>query len=162
MSALATVDQWLIGHLYQPIVDWTQRQPAWLARQAITACALLVACGTTAFMHDGSGWAVALFVALCLVYAVITLSPAFFAALGSGPFAFSSRITALVIVGYHSAWLAVATMARIEGDAAFVWMLLWWKWGWAIAMGSYFYFAACEPPRPKVPRTKLAKTGGVA
>ena len=95
---IRSLDAFLIAQTFQPLVDLTQRQPAWCARQ----CALLGAVCAVLWPH---------FTDVSLLSADTTR------------FAFSMAID--------------------------------------LAWCGYYYFAACHPPRPPVPRTspRLARGG---
>jgi len=139
------IDTWLLARVYQPVVDATQKQPAWLARQCVLAWGLANIIG--AFIFERPAWILVLALAAAAVLTAATYAPPLLA--GSTNLWFRALLlvfTALDVV----MWATDTTPAR-----------------WALstvldtAFTSFYYFAACRPPKPRVPRARLAY-GGMA
>ena len=156
MNPIHRLDRWLIDKPYQSIVDLTQRQPAWLVRQ----CALLTAVTTIMKFATlgGSAWVTALGMLALLAIAATTFVHPIFAALGGQ---FWARAVMLASFAFDAVLLVLALYVADRIPASLL---------GRIAVGviidalcaSCYYFAACKPPRPRVPRTKLAGAGGAA
>jgi len=143
------LDQWLISRVFQGIVDLSQRQPAWWVRQLSMLVAL---CGVAwfAFVQGGRS-------GLHVIYLLCIL------ALAAGGWAYSMVPELLrqgmgawnnIRVWYVPLCLVSWTIAIVAPDAEVV--------AYAcvvVAMLCLLYFAACEPPRPREPRRKMAGQG---
>lgn len=139
MSPLHRLDAILLRHVFQPVVDASQRQPAWWARQAVAltgVCLLL-----TGALY---GWHWLLAVAALWIPAVLLLTraPAALAVLGGfrylrwGMLAFT--VTLWVGFGFVLPEFGGSQWLRLLFDASQL---------------SFLYFAACRPPAPPRRRT---------
>lgn len=150
-GALARLDAWLIAGPYQAIVDLSQRAPAWLARQCIV-CALVLECLRIPLFPPKFTGVHCAFLALTGVGLLLcwffTKSPAWFAAVGSWASARAAIITICIIRVLLMPFGVTALGAyNLLSDLVIL---------------SFCCFAACKPPRPRVPRTSMAGVGGAA
>ena len=150
MNLFARFDAWLIAGPYQAIVDLSQRKPAWWAQQSLIATLVMEGIRQVVFIKP-AGWfayTMLFLVVLCLAGMwVFTLSPALLAQAGS-----DRRLPAFLVVLslFRIPVLFTAPERAVIGLVCDVCYL------------SFFYFAACKPPRPRLPRSKLAGAGGSA
>lgn len=148
MSVFHRIDSWLIEGPYQAVVDFSQRQPAWWGRQCAIGY-LVMTCVHIAVRHGDQAWLDYVILAAALLAApmqwLVTLLPAWFASMGESRFL---RLSILAI--------ALPDLLGLFGQNPAAWAsdLLC-----HVAAVSYCYFAACKPPRPRVPRTRLAPGG---
>lgn len=150
MNLFARIDAWLIAGPFQTVVDISQRKPEWWAQQSLIATLVLECIRQVVFIKpsDWIAYALLFLGALCLAGMwLFTLSPALLAYAGS-----DRRLRAMLVVLslFRIPVLFTAPERAVIGlvcDACYL---------------SFFYFAACKPPRPRVPRSKLASAGGAA
>ena len=152
MSIISKIDKWLIEVLYQGIVDLSQRKPAWWARQCVIGSLVLEALRAVLFQPYATSetywfWT-ALFVMCLFVLWLITASPAIFAVMGAQAWVRAPLVAILLI-------RAVVMVFAPTPSGAFNMMM-------DVVFGSVYFFAACHPPRPRIPRSKLASAGGAA
>lgn len=139
------LDAFLVTRVFQAVVDLTQRQPAWCARQ----CALLGAVCTALWPYftDASLLSAAVVLVGFLVLAAISLIPGAAAAVGAVTWI---RILYLLVSVFDAAILALAALAVLPSDTA--------RFAFSMALDlawfGFYYFAACRPPRPRVPRPR--------
>lgn len=137
---------------HQWVVDLSQRQPAWCARQ----CALLGAVCAVLWPHftDVSLLSAAVALVGFLVLSATSLLPGAAAAVGAVTWI---RILFLLVVVLDFALLLLIALAVLSADTT--------RFAFSMAIDlawcGYYYFAACHPPRPPVPRTspRLARGG---
>lgn len=145
MNVFHRIDSWLIEGPYQAVVDLSQRKPVWWARQSLVANLVMVCIRAAAFSTEQS-WKGYLIPAICAACSAViwitTHSPVAFAATGQQRFfrLFLVVMTVPLLLG-----LVVGDPARTLAG-----LLI------HIAFMSFYYFAACKPPRPRVPRGRLA------
>lgn len=148
MNMLSRIDDWLIEGPYQAVVDLSQRQPAWWARQCVIGH-LVMTCIRIAINPADQPWLNYAILGACLVVSpmqwLVTLLPSWFAGMGA------SRLTRLLLLG-----LALLRLLGLFGPNPAICILA--LLGDVVLM-SFCYFAACKPPRPRVPRTRLAPGG---
>lgn len=139
------LDAFLITQTFQPLVDITQRQPAWCARQ----CALLGAVCAVLWPHftDASLLSAAVVLVGFLVLSAISLIPGAAAAVGSVTWI---RILFLLAVVFDFALLLLIALAVLSADT----IRFAFSMALDLAWGGYYYFAACRPPRPRAPRPR--------
>jgi hypothetical protein len=145
---LAKLDKWLISRVFQGIVDLSQRQPAWWVRQAAGLAVLSVAAEFV--FRPGRGFfdwlGLIAVIVMCGYLCLLSLSPSLMAEL-MVDWNWLRMVYAVMAV----ADLISAVLAPSERHVA-----------GAFVMGSLaamLYFAACEPPRPREPRRKMAGQG---
>lgn len=140
------LDAFLITQTFQPLVDITQRQPAWCARQ----CALLGALcsGLRHHFTDASLLLVAFMAAVFLLLAAITLLPGATAALGAQRWV---RYVFLLFLAFDAVMLALLPLADAAPESVARFSL---SSALDLAWFGFYYFAACRPPRPRVPRPR--------
>lgn len=146
------IDWWLLDRVFQPVVDLLQRQPAWIARQCVLFG--LVANCVRHFAFDSRPlWVVALVLFSFAILAAFTLHSLLFASLGGNRFA---RWFYLVLFVADLAWIAFALLI---GPTSLIGLVF--KYINGFTFFAFFYFAACRPPRPRLPRhsAKLAHGG---
>lgn len=130
---------------HQWVVDATQRQPAWLARQ----CALLGAVCAVLWPHftGASLLSAALILVGFLVLAAVSLVPGAAASVGSVTWI---RILFLLAVVFDFALLLLIALVVLPADTT--------RFAFSMALDlawfGYYYFAACRPPRPRAPRAR--------
>lgn len=143
------MDRALINHIYQPIVDWSQKRPVWWVRRSLEASCLLLA--LLQVVGDGRSPWVTVFAILGSVMMWRTVDSDFLAAV-IGAIRWL-RVLYLSLFLFRAAFLALAAFAGDEGSPVAALDQI------AIFVGmSAFYFAACRPPAPRPPkhRTRLA------
>ena len=139
------LDAFLIAQAFQPLVDLSQRQPAWCARQ----CALLGAVCAVLWPHftDASLLSAAVVLVGFLVLSATSLLPGAAAAVGAVTWI---RILFLLAVVLDFALLLLIALAVLTADTT--------RFAFSMALDlawcGYYYFAACHPPRPRVPRAR--------
>lgn len=144
---IRTLDARLIAAA-QWVVDLTQRQPAWLARQ----CAILGALATLvrwAVFGTFAPWALALLMLSFLLMVAATYLPSWFHAdsITNRPL----RLTlALWLVIEASALLLVLCLSAPPDVAARLALSALSD----LALVSFYCLAACHPPRPRAPRPR--------
>ena len=135
---------------HQWVVDITQCSPAWYGQQCAIAIGVLVV--VRAALFDLVNWVLPLLLLLVGLLWVVARAPTLYAS---------------IISGWTRAWFIACLLVRFVAAAALV------AYGQPLApfglisllieAGStaYAYFAACRPPRPRVPRTspRLARGG---
>lgn len=134
------LDAFLATRVFQAVVDAAQRQPAWLSRQ----CALLGAL-VVALRHYFVGISLLATVVslVCLLLAgAITLLPASIASIGTLRWV---RYTLLLFLAFDAVALALLPGAAARIASSTLLDLAWI---------GFYYFAACHPPRPRVPRPR--------
>lgn len=134
------LDAFLVARVFQPVVDAVQRQPAWMARQ----CALLGALVVALRHHFVGASLVATVVSLvCLLLAAaITQLPASVASIGALRWV---RCVLMLFLVFDAVALALYPDASARLASASLLDLAWF---------GFYYFAACHPPRPRVPRPR--------
>lgn len=151
MSVFHRFDAWLIVAAYQPIVDLLQMAPTSLARQCIVGMLVIevVRLGLFRAEFNGVSW---VFAGLMLVslacYWLITKSAAWFAAVGSLKHV-RFALVVICVVRLMALSLGVTPPVALSSLSDFAFL-------------SLHYFAACRPPKPRVPRSRLASAGGAA
>lgn len=145
-----SLDKWLIDQVYQRVVDFTQRHPHWLAGQSALLCAVCAV------------------VQMCLKYSELEISSLVLSVFGiaciSG-LAVTTKYPYLMVPSAMDFFLRQYTLWCFLIGLALD--LLVWKFTpladlAQITFMSFFYFAACHPPAPPKPRTRLASAGGAA
>lgn len=148
---IARLDLWILQHIYQAIVDFSQRKPAWWAENCSYACGVF---GMIGLMRKGvaEGFTFmvcfSVFATMLGTFLVVwcSRSPAILAAIAKIRTARYFWLI-LVIVCFVCRAIVDFTLDRVIlmiSDVGYM---------------SFLYFAACEPPRP---RTRLNFAGGAA
>jgi hypothetical protein len=132
--------------LHQWVVDATQASPMSLARQ----CCVL---GFTATLVrwaalGATSWAAAVVMGACVILFILTLSPPLFRFVGAE---FWLRCFFVAGVAVDAVILAAALILRAPSDTVARFSLACLS---DLAVASFYYFAACQPPRPRVPRPR--------
>lgn len=133
------IDAWIIRHVYQALVDWSQRKPSWWCRQCAAAFMAICAARYFAGMSSAPAWGTA---AVLLTWAsawAFVGEPYVLAVIGS----FSWIRWLLLFLGVMT-FAVTLNVPGMLGDAAVV---------------SFYFFAACKPPKPREPRRWLAPAG---
>lgn len=157
------LDRWLIDSIFQPIVEWTQTQPAVLARHSIFLFIVL-----SIFIHSVSneirtaGQHIVFGIGMvgCLLMAVSTLTTYFHEIFGP------SLFLRMLCTSLAAMDLMMLSFLLIASFLTPVPSSLWFRGhvGLAqdIAFSAFYYFAACKPPTPRPPQLELALSGGAA
>lgn len=131
---------------HQWVIDETQKKPTWWAEQVIMGATSLD------IVHKvltwNSGWDAVMLLLILVITAMLvhaTKNPVFFKSIGESK---RIRMFFLSFVVYHCATLF------LEKDLA---MNLLQTIS-TMFMGSYYYFAACEDPKPPKRKEKLVPT----
>lgn len=148
---MARIDAWLIAHIYQAIVDISQRSPAWWAENCSYVCAVFGMIGLMRHgLVDGFGFWICfgIFFTMLGLFLVVFLvrSPILLAVVGrfhSGRYFWLW----LTVIGIVCRAIVEFTLDRVVLSISDLGYL------------SFLYFACCEPPRP---RTRLNFAGGTA
>ncbi len=139
------IDTWLINRVFQPIVDWSEKQPAWWYQQCIGASAVAYAIGLVLYpaerLGDAFDWAWVAFMAFLFVGMFRdSANPALLAGRGPG--------LRWMLVGVAAVGLVIS-VSKAEPDLPA-------SIAFNVVFTAAFFFAACKPPRPRLPRGKLA------
>ncbi len=147
-NLLTRLDTWLIDNPYQGLVDISQRKPTWWAQQCVLGSLVMFVIQFVLFPQPGVWKPYAFLGVNTITLSVLwlaTLSPALFAWIGA-----ARPVRCFILV-------LLLTNLYIDEPTRDV-LVLFGNFG----VTSVYYFAACKPPRPRVPRTKLAGAGGAA
>lgn len=142
------IDTWLLEHIFQPVIDLSQKQPHWWAEQVAYAYITSIALRLLISVSNGTAGVV-----------VWTASAA-------GALLFSVLLLA-------SKFPAVLAHMGVERVWRFVWVALF-VWGLPLISGFetivrsltdltlvfFYYFAACRPPKPPKKRESFKHAFG--
>lgn len=131
---------------HQWVVDLTQRQPAWLARQCCLLGLITVAVRYAIMGH--ALWAAAVTVLAFTALAVLTLSPGRFHGGCSG---FWLRLLFLLTLCIDTGLLLLALLLPVPAETVVRFTLGCLP---DLCLIAFHYLAACKPPRPRVPRPR--------
>lgn len=146
MSPLRRIDGFLLARVFQPVVDLSLRQPVWWARQCAVAYVVLQ---LVSGLLWGWGWTLVLALLVFPVFAwLVTATPARSAAFGAD-WRFRGFVLCLVLV-QMALLVLVLVLAGSVGGLQVLGCLS------GFAFTAMVYFCACSPPRPRVPRARLA------
>lgn len=157
------LDRWLIDSIFQPIVEWTQTQPAVLARHSIFLFAVL-----SIFIHSVSneirtaGQLIVFGIGIvgCLLLALTTLTVYFHEIFGPPLFL---RMLCTFFVAMDLMMLLFLLIASfLTPVPSGLWFRSHTGLAQEIALSAFYYFAACKPPTPRPPQLELALSGGAA
>lgn len=138
---LRRVDTWLVDRVFQSIVDLLQCKPARCAQPCAAAIAGLAVGQLLAGSQSPFGATASVMAGLTMW--VVAGSPAWFTAMNS----YSVRLFYLLTTVLSATiWFDSRTLLDQAASTAAV---------------AYFYFAACRPPRPRVPKGRFVPEGGV-
>lgn len=138
---LRRVDTWLVDRVFQSVVDLLQCKPARCAQYCAATIAGFSAGQLLAGTQTSIGATLSVLAGLMMWRAACR--PVWFTAMNSYGIRLFYLLTTVL---FATAWSAVCTLLDQAGCLAFA---------------AYFYFAACRPPRPRVPKGRLVPEGGV-
>lgn len=150
MKIIAKLDAWLIARPYQGLIDLSGKSREWWMEQSALATFVggLANGGVLLATSRVPGWMVVLQALAVLVMAASIFldsrEPIFLEKTGQ---LHGVRRSAMVIYAVSGVFEAIAPSASTGP-----WIVL------AAGLVSSFYFAACQPPKPREPRRKLQQT----
>lgn len=143
------LDQWIIDRLFQPLVDESGKKPSWWGRQFVMVYLVVVSVRDLIF---GVGyWTV-----LCFIAAIAWIGVL---AMGYDSLLRVNRWWRLIFLApFLVRCFAIGAVLAADGTVP--------PNAWLNALGdscwvSAVYVLACRPPRPRVPKPRLATQGGV-
>lgn len=146
MSPLRRIDGFLLARVFQPVVDLSQRQPVWWARQCAVAHVVLQ---LVSGLLWGWGWVLVLALLLFPVFAwLVTATPARAAAFGAD-WRFRGFVLCLQLVQMALLALVLVLVGSLQSREVLGFVVL-------CVFTALVYFCACRPPRPPVPRGRLS------
>jgi hypothetical protein len=152
---LRELDRWLLAQ-HQHIVDWGQRSPAWLAEQCALMMAVLTLVGAALEQDWGAVGLVLVGLSLgCIALLfLVAREPATLAAMGA-----VSRLRwwLLALLLVRLMWLVLLLALGLE-----IRRYMLFSVASGVGLVAYVYFAACRPPRPRLPRPRIAAASGAA
>ncbi len=152
---LRELDRWLLVQ-HQHIVDRAQRSPAWLAEQCALMMAVLTLVGAVLELDWGAVGLVLVGLSLgCIaVLYLVAREPTALAAMGA-----ASRVRwwLLVLLLVRLTWLVLLLASGLEVQRYMLFSV-----ASGVGLVAYVYFAACRPPRPRLPRPRIAVASGAA
>lgn len=128
---------------HQDLVDALQRHPLWFARVCLLALAAVMAC--RAIAYDRAGFWLALDALMLAGLWFDCRSSAFLATIGSVRWV---RCLGLVFI-----LLDVLFALLVPSPARVLQLMI------SVLLTAFFYFAACRPPKPPLPRGRFAMGG---
>lgn len=132
-------DAWMVGRVFQPEVDFSQKRIGWWG--AVVSLVIAVRLAATAELY--TAWTL-LIAGLYLAFSIASwCSDAFYAYFCSGWF-----IRVIMYTDLATALLILA-LSFLSGNMQWLWLI-----GRVLFIALYF-FAQCKPPRPKQPSRKL-------
>jgi len=141
LQLLSRFDAWLTAQVFQRLVDLSQLRPAWWGRQA---AAVLLIVGIVRAVNTGYSILAVIYVLAMGVWLLATFIEPLYASLAESTW---MRYFAL----FDAAITISALLLPLLGEQPD--RLARWVVGSA-GFTSYFYFATCRPPRPRLPRRK--------
>lgn len=135
------IDAWIIERIYQQIVDWSQRKPAWFGRQVAIA-QIIVVLLQPLFIPSFGMYTVAL--------GLLAAGLCFYWARNDATFATNGRLGRWVGLRLFMLTLVFVGPIADVHPATNLRSLLCVSW---------FYFSACRPPKPREPKHRLASAG---
>lgn len=145
MKHIYSLDRWLIAKPYQGLIDLTGRKREWWVEQC--AFLILVSGVADALLNATDGWKQATMAGLAMLLAFLvwldSRVPLFLEMVAA-----AVRTRILVLFG-----VALTTPGCFVRDAWLPPLLF------GVGLVSAYYFAACGPPKPREPRTKMQPEG---
>lgn len=138
---LRRVDTWLVDRVFQSIVDLLQCKPSRCAQPCAAAIAGLAVGQLLAGSQSPFGATLSVLAGLIMWRAACR--PVWFTAMNSYGIRLFYLLTTVLFV---TVWSASCSLIE-QADC--------------VAFTAYFYFAACRPPRPRVPKGRFVPEGGV-
>ncbi|WIY40460.1 hypothetical protein QRO08_09675 [Paracidovorax citrulli] len=148
-------DRWLLAQ-HQHVVDWVQRSPGWLSEQCALMMAVLTLVGAALEQDWGAvGLAlVGLSLGCIVVLFLVAREPVVLAAMGARS-GLRWGLLALLLVRLTLLVLLLASGLEVRRYMLFSVVS-------GVGLVAYVYFAACRPPRPRLPRQRIAAASGAA
>lgn len=160
INPITALDAALLAHVYQPLIDATQKTPRWWARQAgimfAVAGLMRLAVKDGPVIGDWSG--------MLAVLAILVLSTAFVAATAS------DALMALIVGGdwVQGVYRMIVMMLNLMRLLSYILAAYIGTFNFSAEQAfymlsdacwlSFLYFAACRPPRPPKRRHSLRLT----
>lgn len=148
---IARLDLWILQHIYQAIVDFSQRKPAWWAENCSYACGVF---GMIGLMRHGSTDGYGFWVCFGIIFTMFGTFMAVFCTRSQVLFVPIGRMYTARYFWLVLAFIGLFTRAIVDLTLDRV-ILTISDFGYM----SFLYFAACDPPKP---RTRLNFAGGAA
>lgn len=141
---LERIDQWLIDRVFQPIVDWSQREGAWWVRETAFFCVIYLVIRLVAqylgYIHDARAAG---------GIAIDFACSAFFCWWARDRVRVANLGTASTMRKFFIVYSVVAVPLDI------------WRYPFNlpsdIIFMSFYFFAACRPPKPREKRETKPK-----
>jgi hypothetical protein len=138
------IDEWLINHIYQPIIDWSQRDGAWWIQQMCTAAVIFdLVCVLSLIMEMGiekrSFFSLGIQIACAVYFVIWARSKVRVAMIGTARW---FRKFFLVLLPFIMIADVFKFPLNIPVDLVFM---------------SIYFFAACRPPKPREKRETKPK-----
>lgn len=145
MNIFQKADYFLISRIFQPIVDWSQKKPLWWMLQLAHFTTIVFIMRASARFPDRG-------VINVFTIGGVLMMIVFYATARSSrgqQIVAESFLTRMLFL--FSALIDVTTLILLAPTFIYVSDMVY-----SLGIVSYTYFSCCKPPKPKVPRTKLA------
>lgn len=145
MNIFQKADYFLISRIFQPIVDWSQKQPLWWMLQTAHLTTLLFLMRASARFPDAGLVNLQNISGLIVAFAMYaaTKMPG-----GQEIWASSLFVRTLMLWGF-----CIDLILLFLVPPSFLGMA---STAYSLSLCAHVYFACCKPPKPKVQKTKLA------